>query len=275
MMPEFYSKQFELSGKTAVITGACGLLGPAMCEGLAQQGANLVLCDIKTGAAVELAERIATDHGVKCLGLACDVSNEDEVVSMTASALAHFGHLNILVNNAANASADLEAYFARFEDYSLDEWKRNLSVDLDGMFLVAKHVGGAISEAGKGGSIIQTASIYAAYGSDDRIYEGADYKGIAINNPAVYSSGKAGVLGMTRWLATYWAKKDVRVNALVPGGVESGQNDEFVARYSTRVPLGRMAKKEEVVGPLLWLASDASSYVTGQYIFVDGGLSAW
>jgi len=270
-----YRDLFDLSGKTAVVTGACGILGPVMCEGLAQQGANLLLCDIKPGAAMAMAERIAKDHGVKCLGVECDVSDEAAVANMTEAGLQQFEHLDILINNAANASSDLSAYFAPFEDYSLDEWRNNLSVDLDGMFLVAKHVGGAMAQAGRGGSIIQTASIYAAYGSDNRIYEGAEYKGTAINNPAVYSSGKAGVLGLTRWLSTHWADKNIRVNALVPGGVESGQNETFIKRYTNRVPLGRMAQKEEVVGPVMWLASDASSYVTGQFIFVDGGLSAW
>lgn len=270
-----YRDQFDLSGKTAIMTGACGVLGPVMCEGLAEQGANLVLCDIKPGAAVAMATDITDRHGVECLGLECDVSNENAVATMTAAAVERFEHLDILVNNAANASSDLGAYFAPFEDYSLEEWRRNLSVDLDGMFLVAKHVGGVMAKSERCGSIIQTASIYAAYGSDNRIYQGAEYKGVAINNPAVYSSGKAGVLGLTRWLATHWAAKNIRVNALVPGGVESGQNDEFKQRYANRVPLGRMARKEEVVGPVLWLASDASSYVTGQFIFVDGGLSAW
>ena len=270
-----YRDQFDLSGKTALVTGACGVLGPGMCEGLAQQGANLVLCDIKPGIAVEMAERLANENQVECIGIECDVSDEAAVAAMTAAAVDRFGAPDILLNNAANASADLASYFSPFEDYSLDEWRQNLAVDLDGMFLVAKHVGGVMADSGRGGSIIQTASIYAAYGSDNRIYEGAQYKGVDINNPAVYSAGKAGVLGLTRWLATHWADRNIRVNALVPGGVASGQNETFTKRYSNRVPLGRMARKEEIVGPVLWLASDASSYVTGQYIFVDGGLSAW
>ncbi|NMM45592.1 SDR family oxidoreductase [Rhodospirillaceae bacterium KN72] len=270
-----YKDQFDLTGKVAVVTGACGTLGPGMCEGLAEQGAHVVLSDIKAKAATELAAALTDRFGVQCIGVECDVADEASVEAMTREAVSAFGHVDILLNNAANATPDLEAYFAPFEAYSLDEWRRNLTVDLDGMFLVAKHVGAEIAKTGRGGSIIQTASIYAAYGSDNRIYEGAEYKGTAINNPAVYSSGKAGVLGLTRWLATHWAKDGVRVNALVPGGVQSGQNEEFVRRYANRVPMARMGRKEEVVGPMLWLASDASSYVTGQFIFVDGGLSAW
>ena len=270
-----YRSQFDLSGKTALITGACGTLGPVFAEALAEFGANLVISDVKPGAAAAAAAALAASHGVHAIGVDCDVSSPTAVKAMTAAALSRFGAIDVLLNNAANATPDPAAYFARFEDYSLDEWRRSLSVDLDGMFLVAQSVGSAMAAAERGGSIIQTASIYAAYGSDNRIYEGAEFKGVAINNPAVYSTGKAGVLGLTRWLATYWADRSIRVNSLVPGGVESGQNDLFKRRYGNRVPLGRMARREEIAGAVVWLASDASSYVTGQHIFVDGGLSAW
>src|SRR5690606_27565640 len=128
---------------------------------------------------------------------------------------------------------------------------------------------------GRGGSIIQTSSIYGLLASDKRIYEGSRYLGRQISNPPVYSASKAAVRGLTRYLAAYWADQGIRVNTLVPGGVESGQNDAFKWRYSERVPLGRMARAEEMVGALVYLASDASSYVTGQEIVVDGGLSAW
>jgi NAD(P)-dependent dehydrogenase (short-subunit alcohol dehydrogenase family) len=128
---------------------------------------------------------------------------------------------------------------------------------------------------GKGGSIIQTASIYGAVAPDQRIYEGSKYLDRQINTPAVYSVSKAAVIGLTRYLATYWADKGIRVNALSPGGVESGQNETFIRNYSSRIPLGRMARADEVVSTLIFLASDASSYVTGQNFLVDGGLSVW
>jgi NAD(P)-dependent dehydrogenase (short-subunit alcohol dehydrogenase family) len=143
------------------------------------------------------------------------------------------------------------------------------------MFLMAQAVGKQMVIQGKGGSIIQTASIYGVMGPDHRIYEGSFYLGREINTPAVYSASKAGVIGLTRHLATYWADKGIRVNTLTPGGTESGQNDEFKKRYSARIPLGRMANAYEMVGALLYLASDASSYVTGQNIIIDGGLNAW
>jgi NAD(P)-dependent dehydrogenase (short-subunit alcohol dehydrogenase family) len=142
------------------------------------------------------------------------------------------------------------------------------------MFLVAQAIGTRMARRGQG-SIIQTASIYGVMAPDQRIYQGSQYNGRAINTPAVYSASKAGVIGLTRHLATYWSEHGVRVNTLTPGGVASGQNSEFDRRYSARVPLGRMAEADDMVGAAVFLASDASRYVTGQNIVVDGGLSAW
>jgi NAD(P)-dependent dehydrogenase (short-subunit alcohol dehydrogenase family) len=149
-----------------------------------------------------------------------------------------------------------------------------MAVNLDGMFNVAQVFGAQMAERSYG-SIVQTASIYGLMGPDQRIYEGSEYLGRAINTPAVYTASKAGVIGLTKHLATYWAARGVRVNTLTPGGVESGQNDTFKQRYGARVPLGRMARADEMVGAMLFLVSDAASYVTGQNIAVDGGLSAW
>ena len=150
-----------------------------------------------------------------------------------------------------------------------------MAVNLDGMFLVAQAVGAAMSRQRIGGSIIQTSSIYGIMAPDQRIYRGSRYRGRTINTPAVYSASKAGVIGLTQHLATYWAKDNIRVNALVPGGVESGQNAKFKRRYSLRVPMMRMARADELIGALIFLASDASSYTTGQNITIDGGLAAW
>jgi len=150
-----------------------------------------------------------------------------------------------------------------------------MAVNVDGMFLVAQAIGKQMVFQGKGGSIIQTASIYGVMAPDHRIYEGSYYLERQINTPAVYTASKAAVIGLTKHLATYWAEKGIRVNTLTPGGTESGQNDEFKRRYAARIPLGRMANASEMVGALLYLASDASSYVTGQNIIVDGGLECW
>ena len=150
-----------------------------------------------------------------------------------------------------------------------------MSVNIDGMFLTAQAVGKQMVAQGRGGSIIQTASIYGVMAPDHRIYEGSFYLDRKINTPAVYTASKAAVIGLTKHLATYWADKGIRVNTLTPGGTESGQNDEFKNRYAQRVPMNRMARADEMVGALLFLASDAASYVTGQNIIVDGGLNAW
>jgi NAD(P)-dependent dehydrogenase (short-subunit alcohol dehydrogenase family) len=150
-----------------------------------------------------------------------------------------------------------------------------MDINIGGMFLVAKFVGRYMVEQNKGGSIIQTSSIYGIMGPDNRIYEGSSYLGHQINTPAVYATSKSAVVGLTKFLSTYWATKNIRVNTITPGGVESGQNDTFINNYSKRVPMQRMAEPQEIAGALLYLASDASSYVTGQNIIIDGGLSAW
>lgn len=270
-----YKALFDLSGKTAVVTGASGILGRHFCSGLAEMGSAVALVDIQESAVQDLASELNQKYGVKALGFLCDVSKPQSVADMVERVVAEFGAINILHNNAAAKSNDLDAFFASFEDYSLEQWREIMAVNLDGMFLVAQAVGKQMVRQGTGGSIIQTSSIYGAMAPDQRIYEGSFYLGRQINTPAIYSASKSGVIGLTKYLATYWADKGIRVNAIAPGGAESGQNDEFMRRYSARIPMGRMAQPHEIVGALLYLASEASSYVTGQTILVDGGLDAW
>lgn len=272
---DHYAKLFRLQGKTAVVTGALGILGRRFCAGLAEFGANVVVVDLDEAKAADYAATLAADHGVKALGVGCDVADAVSIEAMVTRAVETFGEIHVLHNNAAGKSDDLDAFFAPFEEYSLGQWRKIMAVNIDGMFLVAQKVGAQMVRQGKGGSIIQTSSIYGILAPDQRIYEGSHYLGRQINTPAVYSASKAAVLGLTRYLATYWAPQRIRVNTLIPGGVESGQNDTFQKCYAYRVPLGRMADGDEMVSALLYLASDASSYVTGQNIVVDGGLSAW
>ncbi len=270
-----YRALFDLSGKVAIVTGGAGILGTRFCTGLAEFGADVVVADIDAGKGAELAARLASAHQVRAAFVPCDVADPASVSEMVKRVVTDFGGIHVLHNNAGGKSKDLEKYFAPIESYSLEQWRESMAVNLDGMFLVAKEVGGQMIRQGGGGSIVQTASIYGVVAPDQRIYEGSSYLGRAINTPAVYSTSKAGVVGLTRHLATAWAHHRIRVNTLTPGGVQSGQNEEFKRRYSARIPLGRMAEGEEMVGALVYLASDASSYVTGHNLMVDGGLSAW
>jgi NAD(P)-dependent dehydrogenase (short-subunit alcohol dehydrogenase family) len=274
-MNSHYKSFFDLDGKTAIVTGAVGILGQGFCKGLAEFGANVAVVDLDEGRCAAFAEELERDYNRPAAGFACDVSDPESVSNMVDRVGERFGAINILHNNAASKSADLDAFFATTEKYSLHEWRKIMSVNVDGMFLVAQAVGAQMQKQGTGGSIIQTSSIYGLVSSDKRIYEGSFYLGRQISNPAVYSTSKAAVVGLTRYLAANWGDAGIRVNALVPAGVESGQNETFKSRYSARVPLARMAKPDEMVGALVYLASDASSYVTGHCLVVDGGLSAW
>ncbi|HEY8963355.1 MAG TPA: SDR family oxidoreductase [Alphaproteobacteria bacterium] len=260
-----YKNLFDLTGKVAIVTGGAGILGRGFCEGLAAHGAKVAMVDLKAEA--------SDNKDIK--GFACNVADPASVASMVDAVVNEFGSINILHNNAATKSDNLDAFFAPFEKYDLNEWRKIMAVNLDGMMLVAQSVGAQMVKQGNGGSIIQTSSIYGVAAPDQRIYEGSEYMGRPINTPAVYSVSKAGVIGLTQYLATYWAGQGIRVNTLTPGGVESGQNEAFQAKYSARVPLGRMAEKMDMVGALVYLASDASAYVTGQNLIVDGGLTVW
>jgi NAD(P)-dependent dehydrogenase (short-subunit alcohol dehydrogenase family) len=270
-----YGQRFDLAGRNAIVTGAMGILGQPFCEGLAEFGANVAIVDLNRSLCEDFAADLSSRYGVKSVGIGCDITEPAAVSAMASEAVAALGDITILHNNVGGKTPDLDAYFAAFESYSLAEWRRVMAVNIDGVFLVDQAIGRHMVEHGKGGSIVHVASVYGAMAPDQRIYAGSEYLGRRINTPAVYSASKAAVIGLTKFLATYWADKGIRVNCISPGGAESGQNDEFRRNYGARIPLGRMAKREEMVNTLIWLASDASSYITGQNIMVDGGLSAW
>ena len=275
MTEYFYTSLFNLSGKSAVVTGGAGILGRHFCAGLAEAGASVAVVDIDEKKAKALADDLRKRYKTNAVGIQCDVSDQESVKKMVSHTVGTLGSIDILHNNAAGKSRDLDAFFAPFEEYSLEQWRSIMSVNLDGMFLTAQAVGRQMVVQGQGGSIIQTASIYGLMAPDHRIYEVSFYLDREINTPAVYTASKAAIIGFTKHLSTYWAPQGIRVNTLTPGGIESGQNDEFKKRYANRTPMNRMAQAHEMVGALLYLASDAASYVTGQNIIVDGGLSAW
>jgi len=270
-----FTGAMRLDGKVALVTGGAGILGRRFCHGLAEFGAAVAVVDLDQDVCDGFARELAAAYGTRCIGVAANVADPASVKAMIERVVGELGQVDVLHNNAASKSRDLDAFFAPYEQYSLEQWREIMAVNVDGMFLVSQAAGAEMVRRGKGGSIIQTASIYGILAPDQRIYEGSEYLGRQINTPAVYSASKAAVVGLTKYLAAYWAEAGIRVNTLTPGGVESGQNEEFKRRYSARIPMGRMARADELVGALLFLASDASSYVTGQNIVVDGGLSAW
>ena len=273
-MPRPFHDLFELAGRVAIVTGGTGILGTRYCHGLAEFGAHVVVADLDAGPTSALARELTQSYGQRCLGVVADVADPSSVAALVAAVEAAFGRIDVLMNNAVTKGPDLAAMFAPTFDYDPATWRALMAVNLDGMFLVARAVGRHMVAAGRG-SIVNVSSIYGNVGPDQRIYEGSEYLGRPINTPAVYSTAKAAVLGLTRHLAAEWGGHGVRVNTLTPGGVSSGQNDVFAARYGARNPLGRMARADEMVGALLFLASDASSYVTGHNLIVDGGWTAW
>ena len=270
-----YQQMFNLQERVAVVTGAAGILGAELCVALGELGVNIACLDSHEDNLSSLEKKLSNKcNANKFLTISCDVSNPDSVSKTIKHVLKHFSHIDILFNNAATKSKDPPNFFKSFSDYPIDLWREIMAVNLDGMFLMAQAVGKHMLSR-KYGSIIQTASLYSLIGPDQRIYEGSHYLEGEINTPAVYTTSKAGVIGLTKHLATLWGPHNIRVNAICPGGVSSGQNGVFQEKYSARVPMGRMAEQKDIIGPMLFLASDASQYVTGQVLYADGGLSAW
>lgn len=264
--------RFRLDGRVVVVTGCTGVLGRGYCRALAQRGAAVVMADLPERDPVAAAAALAEDSGASTVGIACDVGDESSVKALFAAALERHGRVDVVLNNAAATGEHLMKageVFAPFEDYPLAVWEQVLRTNLTGVFLVARE-GGKAMLAGDGGSLINVSSIYGLVGPDHRIYEGMPFASF----PG-YSASKAGVHGLTLWLATYWGRRGIRVNTLVPGGVFNGHREEFVQRYANRTPMGRMADSDDLIGMVIFLASDASRYCTGQRFVVDGGLSAW
>jgi NAD(P)-dependent dehydrogenase (short-subunit alcohol dehydrogenase family) len=270
--------KFSLKDKVAVVTGGVGLLGAEFCKTLAEAGASVAVVDLNGEAAGKVAEGLV-QSGYKAMGIRgrhhqtrlgqCD----GRLGSST------FGRLDVLVNSAAlDPKFDPDAASkgiapGAFEDYPLSDWNAALNVNLTGMFLVTQACVKQMIAQGKKGSIINICSTYGLNGPDQRLYI-KDGKRVAYK-PVYYTTTKAGVMGFTKYLAAYYAETEIRVNALTPGGVYNNHEEYFVKNYSAKTILGRMAKKDEMNGALLFLASDASSYMTGNNVIVDGGWTAW
>ncbi len=260
------STGITLHNKRILLVGATGVLGKTYANALAEAGTNLAIADQPGSNVIELADRIGA------AGIIMDVSVEDDVIASVNQAVETLDGLDGIVMNAAATGESLLAEgeaFSPFESYPLDVWQKTIDVNLTGTFLVTREGGRAIKESG-GGSLVMVSSIYGVVGPDHRIYEDQPFKSF----PG-YSASKAGVIGLARWAATWWAKDGVRVNTVTPGGVFNDHDKSFSDAYANRTPMGRMANREELVGMVLFLLSDASSYCTGQNYIVDGGFTAW
>lgn len=262
---------FDLSGECVVLTGGAGILGARFCRALAAHGARIALIDRHVEKAEQVAHEVNSIHGEHVMPYGGDITHRETLVALRERIEARLGPVSVLVNNAATKTP---RFFDPFEIFPLEDWEEVMRVNTTGVMLGCQVFGAPMAERGRG-SIVNLLSIYGVVAPDQRIYEGSSYEGHPINTPAVYSTSKAAVWGLTKYLSTYWGHRGVRVNAITPGGVFSGQNDIFVSRYSARVPMGRMAQQDEISGALVFLASSASSYVTGQNIIVDGGLTVW
>jgi NAD(P)-dependent dehydrogenase (short-subunit alcohol dehydrogenase family) len=289
---------FSLAGRVAVVTGAAGLLGRRHCRALAAAGASVVATDLdaavcdavaaEAAKAVEASETPAASEigGAagggsaagqgRVVGQAADITRKESVAALRDAVLARFGRIDVLVNNAA-VNEKVESPLAggevlRFENMPLDLWEAALNVT--GTFLCCQLLGGEMARRGQGGSIVNIASTYGIVAPDQSLYRQPDGSQTFFKS-AAYPTSKGAVLSLTRFLAAYWGSAGVRVNALSPGGVENGQDAGFVARYSARTPLGRMADPADYEGALVFLASDASRYMTGANLVVDGGWTAW
>ncbi len=268
--------KFRLEGQVALVTGGAGLLGKEFCRTLAQAGAAVIVSDLNEAAACLVAQELQ-DSGRKAIGVGADVTQPGSVRGMVEAALKAFGRLDVLVCSAALDpkfdSSHAGQHLNTFEDYPTDMWRQALDVNLTGLFLCAQ---AAVKPmlAQNHGVIINICSTYGLVGPDQRIYRKPGQEEQSFK-PVYYSVTKAGVLGLTRYLATYYAGKNIRANALTPGGVFNNHDEVFVQNYSARTVLGRMAHGDEMNGALLFLASDASSYMTGANLVVDGGWTAW
>jgi len=261
-------KIFDLTDKVVIITGSSGMLGTQYAYGLSECGANVILADIDISKSKITEKQIKKKFSTDPMSIKLDLTNKESILSMTSLILKKYSKIDVLINNAAY-QGNSKIRSSGFENLELETWNQAIDVNLTGVFLCCQSIGKQMVKQ-KSGNIINIASTYGLVGPDQRIY------GKSGQNSAIfYAATKSAILNLTRYLATYWEGKGIRVNTFSPGGVENNQDPNFIKRYSKKTPLGRMAKKDEYVGSMIFLASDASSYMTGSNLIVDGGWTAW
>ena len=269
---------FDLSSKVAIITGGAGMLGVMHAEAIAEAGGCSVLADIDESSAIREARRIADKYDTVCLGIKTDITNWDEIRTLCSAVLREFGRIDILINNAANdpkVKVDEDNTWTRFENFPVELWNQDIAVGLTGAFLCSQVIGSEMVNRG-GGVILNISSDLGVIAPDQRIYLKQGLAPIKQPvKPVTYSIVKSALIGLTKYLATYWADKNIRVNVICPGGVRTDQPDEFLEKLTSLIPMGRMARKDEYKGAVLFLVSDASSYMTGATLNIDGGRTCW
>jgi NAD(P)-dependent dehydrogenase (short-subunit alcohol dehydrogenase family) len=270
---------FRLDGKWVLMTGALGILGIPCTEALARAGARLVIVDLDPDACAARAAELTKSGCAEAIGIGADIGDEGSVAALGREIERCDVAIDVLINAAATKSPD---FFAPLERYPLGDWTQVMRVNVTGIFLMLRAFLPGMA-ARRRGSVVNFGSIYGILGPDPRIYEGSHYAAMgsdrnptgSINTPLVYSASKGAVSAISRHIATMYGPMGIRANTLIPGGVQSGQNETFVARYSSQVPLGRMGMPADIANALVFLASDASAYVTGQELVVDGGRAIW
>jgi NAD(P)-dependent dehydrogenase (short-subunit alcohol dehydrogenase family) len=274
-------KKFDLTGKTALITGAAGLLGVEHAGALLESGATVILTDIGEVGLASASASLSLNHdAARILKHVMDVSQLDSIRAVAAELSTSGRRVDILINNAAidpKVKGDQGVTeTSRLENFALDQWDLQIAVGLTGAFLCSQVFGSAMAQDSKGGVILNIASDLSVFSPDQRLYrkDGLTDEMQPVK-PVTYSVIKAGLIGLTRYLATYWADRGVRANALSPGGVFNGQGEEFVQKLENLIPLGRLAKADEYHSAIQFLCSDASLYMNGQNIVMDGGRSVW
>ncbi|MBN1295833.1 SDR family oxidoreductase [bacterium] len=265
-----FKNLFSLTGKTAVITGTGGLLGEVYAHALAAAGAAVVLTDLKRERCDGLAACVTSEWGVQSIAVGCDVTQRNDWERLREILCDRFTSVDILVNNAGFTNASrIEGYSDGFDTFPDMAWKSILDVNLTGVFMGCQVIGKMMTEK-RTGSIINVASQYGVVSPNHTIYDGT-----GVSQPVAYSVSKAGVIALTRYLATCWGETGVRVNSLTPGGVFDKHTDPFLTRFSALNPMGRMCDRDELAGAVVFLASDAASYMTGHNLVVDGGWTVW
>lgn len=267
---------FNLKNKVIVITGAGGFLGSHFCKYLISFGANVVAIDVNIKSLDNLKKLIKNSNldKNKLHPMKCNILSEIEIMKIKKKIIKKFKKIDVLINNATYRAKKLKNFYKSFENFNLKDWKEISKVNNDGTFLVTKHFVKEMIKK-RSGSIIQIGSIYSQLAPNFKIYKNSFFKGNKISSPAVYSVNKFGIHGLTKYLSSYLGEYNIRVNCVSPGGIDQNHSTQFKKKYSSNVPLKRMGKVDDLEGIIIFLSSSESSFVTGQNILIDGGLSCW